>query len=328
MKVIYVATAIAALSCCSGSGTAQTGGAATGSEAGVEQANAQAPRCNADSAYSYVERQVNFGPRVPNTSAHREAGLWLKSELERHGATVIEQAMELTTFDGVKLQACNIMGQYNPQASYRVLLLAHWDCRPWADADPNEANRRKPVPGANDGASGVGLLLEIARTLQATPPPSQVGVDILFVDAEDWGTDGDDSSWALGTRYFAQNPIKSGYRVAKAVLLDMVGGQGAQFRREYFSDRYARSLVNEVWGAASQVGADSHFSHDSGGAITDDHVELLQAGIPAIDVIEFADGTGFNPRWHTLSDDMSGISAATLKAVGDTMLQWIFNQNN
>lgn len=277
---------------------------------------------DADSAYSYVERQVSFGPRVPNTEAHRLCGDWLSSELRRHGAEVTEQRADLTAFDGTVLHARNIFGRINPDAGERILLFAHWDCRPWADEDPDPEKRHLPVDGANDGASGVGVILEIARQLKESG--STAGVDFLLTDAEDWGTEGDDGSWALGTLYFVENPPEKGYQPVAAILLDMVGGKGARFFREYFSQQSDPALSQRVWGAASELGYGDLFPNRMGGVVTDDHMRLIAAGIPAIDIIEYnPDGGGFNPRWHTSSDNMEGISRETLEAVGKTVMRTI-----
>ncbi len=278
---------------------------------------------SADSAYSYVARQVDFGPRVPNTAAHRQAGDWLASELKRHGAEVVEQPMTLTAFDGTRLNARNIMGRYNPDAQQRILLLAHWDCRPWADEDADEAKRRQPVDGANDGASGVGVLLEVARQLGMKAPSK--GVDILFVDAEDWGTDGDSDSWAMGTRYFVANPPVADYAPDCAILLDMVGGKDARFYREYFSEQAAPELNDVLWQTAARIGYGDRFVNRMGSAVTDDHVELIKGGIPAVDIIEYRPGSGFNEHWHTSHDNMDGISAETLGVVGETVMTFIMN---
>lgn len=279
------------------------------------------PQFDADSAYFYVEKQVSFGPRVPNTDAHRQCSDWLMSELKRHGADVIEQCADLKAFDGTILKTRNIMGSFNLEATDRLLLLAHWDCRPWADADSNPQNHKKPVDGANDGASGVGVLLEIARQISAFS--TEKGIDILFVDAEDWGTEGDDDSWALGTKYFVENPIRPGYFPSEAILLDMVGGHNAVFRREMFSAANASDLVDRVWSVAAKSGYSAKFSYEIGGAVTDDHVVLLKAGIPAIDIIEFHPVSGFNPTWHTIYDNMDGIDRQSLKAVGQTVVNYI-----
>ena len=278
---------------------------------------------NADSAYQYVARQVAFGPRVPNTEAHKKTGDWLSTELRRHGAKVIEQKANLTAFDGTVLNARNIFGQFNPQASDRILLLAHWDCRPWADQDPDPAKRNLPVDGANDGASGVGVLLEIARQLSLSKTGK--GVDILFVDAEDWGTEGDDQSWALGAKYFAEHLPIEGYSPQVGVLLDMVGGKDAQFCREYYSEQSAPQVAEAIWAAAGSLGYRNMFRNQMGSAILDDHIQLIRAGIPAIDIIEYhpEGDSGFNHRWHTTSDNMDGISKETLNAVGTTILTWL-----
>lgn len=289
----------------------------------VESATAVEVKFDADSAYGNVARQVAFGPRVPNTEAHRQCGEWLVSELKRHGAKVTEQRAKLKAFDGTELNALNIFGQYNPEAKDRILLLAHWDCRPWADQDPDPANRKKPVDGANDGASGTGVLLEIARQLGQEAPSK--GVDILFVDAEDWGTDGDENSWALGARHFVENPPIEGYMPAHAILLDMVGGTEAVFCREYFSEKSAPGVSNKLWSIAASRGYGQMFPNRMGGAITDDHVQLIEHGIPAVDIIEYhpENESGFNPRWHTVADTMEGISKETLGAVGEVVTQYI-----
>ena len=210
-----------------------------------DTAAVEAAPFDADSAYAYIERQMAFGPRVPGTEAHRRAGEWLISELNRHGAEVIEQRATLTAFDGTRLPALNILGRINPDATDRTLLLAHWDCRPWADQDPDESKRTLPVDGANDGASGVGVILEIARQLELSG--STKGVDILFVDAEDWGAENDEDSWALGTRYFVENPPVKDFSPREAILLDMVGGRDAVFPREYFSQQNAPALNDALW---------------------------------------------------------------------------------
>lgn len=286
--------------------------------------SAEAVSFSADSAYSYLAKQVEFGPRVPNTDAHRRAGDWIVAELQRHGAVVTEQKADLKAFDGTILHARNIFGQINPDASRRVLLLAHYDCRPWADQDPNPENRKRPVDGANDGASGVAVILETARQLKAAG--SEAGIDFLFVDAEDWGTDGDDDSWAMGTRYFAQNPPVAGYSPDLAILLDMVGGKGASFPREYFSQQNAPQINDAFWAAARAAGHSDRFPNKLGGAVTDDHIELLKVGIPAIDIIEYLPGSGFNPNWHTLSDNLDNISVETLGAVGESLMQFLSSQ--
>ena len=276
---------------------------------------------NADSAYSYVHRQVQFGPRVPNSDAHAKTAAWLESELKRHGAEVILQKDKVTAFDGTELSMTNIMGSYHPDKTDRLLLLAHYDTRPWADKDPDSANHNKPIDGANDGASGVGILLETARMLGKSTAPD-IGIDILFVDCEDYGSEGDDDSWALGAKYFATHPIKPGYRPVKAILLDMVGGKGAVFPAEYFSRQNAPDLDDSIRRAAAQAGHSSLFPLKIGGAVTDDHIELIKAGIPAVDIIDYRE-SGFCPTWHTMSDNIDNIDKETLRAVGETLFSYI-----
>lgn len=313
-----LATCCAALCwSCTAKGTASGAGTVTDSVGSTEKSEV----FSADSAYAYVARQVAFGPRVPNTDAHMRAGEWLASELKRHGAIVVDQPVTLTAFDGTKLKARNIMGRYNPDSPQHLLLLAHWDCRPWADEDSDEAKRSEPVDGANDGASGVGVLLEIARQLGIDSPSK--GIDILFVDAEDWGSEGDSDSWALGARHFAAHPPVEGYSADCAILLDMVGGKDARFYREYFSENAAPELSDALWQTAGRLGHGERFINRIGTAVTDDHVELIKAGIPAIDIIEYNPSHGFNEHWHTSHDNMEGISSETLGIVGETVMTYL-----
>lgn len=277
---------------------------------------------SADSAFAYVAAQVAFGPRVPNSEAHEKCGRWLAMELERHGAdTVLLQKTDLQDFGPMT----NILGRFNVAApSGRILLLAHWDSRPWADEDPNPENRNKPIDGANDGASGVGVLLEVARQIGLKAPT--VGVDILFVDAEDSGAEGDDMSWARGTQYWVGNmPIAT---PRYAILLDMVGGRGAQFPRELFSDVNCRGINDRVWNLARELGLSARFPDRQGGAINDDHLPLLRAGIPAIDIVEtdHPQTGSFNPTWHTLEDNIENIDRQTLGDVGLVVTTLIYRE--
>lgn len=281
------------------------------------------PAFSADSAFSYLSRQVAFGPRVPNTASHDAAADWLISELQRHGAQVLTQKADLKAFDGTILKSTNIMGSFNPAKEDRLLLLAHYDTRPWADEDLDSANHKKPIDGANDGASGVAVLLEMARLFNQQNPG--IGVDILFVDSEDYGITENEDSWALGARYFAHNPIKPGYKPAKAILLDMVGAKDAVFPAEYFSRQAAASLDDAVRTAAVRAGHAERFPNVFGSAVTDDHVELINAGIPAIDIIDYRSGEGFAPTWHTLDDNLDNIDKESLRAVGETLVQFIYN---
>lgn len=306
---------------CNGGRGANTAGAAD--TTAVDTAQVAVPQFSADSAFGYLQRQVSFGPRVPNTPAHKAAGDWLVSELKRHGAEVHEQKADLTAWDGTVLHARNIYARYNPGVSEgRLLLLAHYDTRPWADQDPDESRRDTPADGANDGASGVAVLLETARNLSLANPGR--GIDILLVDAEDYGTDNNDASWALGARYFADNMDADGRRPAAAILLDMVGGKGASFPWEYFSRQSAPELDMAFRRAAADAGLASWFPETYGGAVTDDHVELIRKSVPAIDIIEYRPESGFNYTWHTHADNIDNIDPRTLHAVGQSLLQFIY----
>lgn len=284
---------------------------------------------NSDSAYSFVKAQCDFGERVPNTEAHRRCGDYLIEKLQQYGANIIVQSPILTAFDGTKLKSRNIIGEFAPDASRRILLMAHWDCRPWADSDPDPKNHKKPVMGANDGASGVGVLLEIARLIQEKQP--NVGIDILFADAEDWGDNsgsGDtENTWALGTQYWAANPHRMGYKPIFGILLDMVGAKGSKFYHEAYSKYYAPAVLKEVWNMAERSGYSDYFMQGEGGAITDDHVFVNRIGIPTIDIIAMdkTSANGFFPYWHTVNDTMENIDPAVLKAVGQTLTNLIYS---
>ncbi len=291
------------------------------------------PAFNEDSAYMHIARQVGFGPRVPGTTAHDECKDYILSHLKRAGAdSIITQKTEVTAYTGEKLPITNIMARFNPQAKRKVLLLAHYDTRPWADNEEDVARHKTPIDGANDGASGVGVLMEIARLIGHEDP--KVGVDILLVDAEDYGkTEGWGSSeetWCLGTQYWIENmPYKTAEeRPAYGILLDMVGGQGARFHREYVSHRNAPEVVDRVWGEASVSPYAETFINDIGGGITDDHLFINRAGIPCIDIIECNNpSTGsFNPNWHRLSDTLMNIDRSTLKAVGQVVTNVIYKE--
>lgn len=211
-----------------------------------------APSFNEDSAFVFVQKQCEFGPRTMNSKAHDKCGDYLVATFKKYGATVTEQFADVKAFDGTVLKNRNIIASYNVDNGARILVCSHWDSRPWADADPDEKNHKTPVMGANDGASGVAVMLELARQIQQKN--INVGIDFICLDAEDYGTDNDEDSWALGAQYWAANPHVAGYKARYGILLDMVGGQGARFMQEGFSLEYARSVVNKVWNAADEAG--------------------------------------------------------------------------
>lgn len=280
---------------------------------------------NGDNAYQLVKAQCDFGPRVPGTKAHSECALWLEQSLKKYCDTTIVQEGQVTTFDGKTLDIKNFIGSFNPSNKDRILLLAHWDCRPWADHDPDPSKHKEPVMGANDAASGVAVLLELARIMKETKP--NIGVDILLVDAEDWGKNEDEDSWALGTQYWAKHPHVKDYSPQFGILLDMVGAREATFNKEYFSTQYAPDVVDLVWENAQQNGYTTYFSNNNGGGITDDHLVVNDMGIKCIDIIDTRNNseTGFFEGWHTTGDTIDKIAPSTLKAVGQTLTSLIFS---
>jgi glutaminyl-peptide cyclotransferase len=293
----------------------------------------QVPYFSADSAYRYVEEQVNFGPRVPNTRSHRLAGDYLVAQLKRFGAQVTVQEFESLTFDGQKLFLRNIVGSFYPEKSKRLLLAAHWDTRPFADKDFENAH--KPFDGANDGASGVGVLLELARVLGSYTAP-EVGVDIIFFDGEDWGERNDMgrvptpegllSWWCLGSQHWAENKHKPGYSAYYGILLDMVGAQGSQFHMEGYSMQFAPTIVEKVWNKAAHIGHGAYFVKRRQAEIIDDHYFVNRlAGIPMINIVHYDPVDGYFGNYHhTHRDNMEIISTETLRAVGETVLHVVY----
>ncbi len=289
------------------------------------------PHFEADSAYQYIAQQLEFGPRVPGTEAQKQAAEWLESELTRHGATVRVQQTEAKAYDGKKLPVINLMGSFNPNARMRVLLMSHWDSRHVADHDKNPAKRHNPVPAANDGASGVGVLLEVAR-LAGKQMPS-IGIDIFLTDVEDYGApedwkgSHDEEWWAMGTQLWCKQMRKEGYHAEYGILLDMVGAADATFYREYYSQRYASAYLEQVWNTAASLGYSKTFINELGGGITDDHVFVNRIlKIPTIDIIDTRmdeEGTFF-PYWHTTEDTLDKISTETLQRVGDVVVNMVW----
>ena len=295
-----------------------------------EAAIVQAPAFNADSAYAYIAAQVQFGPRVPNTEAHRRCGDYLATQLEKFGAKVYNQHADLVAYNGTILKSRNIIGAYQPENKKRVMLCAHWDSRPYADQD-EKSNHQKPIDGANDGASGVGVLLEIARQIQQQAP--QIGIDLIFFDSEDYGTPDfyegtyKPDTWCLGSQYWGRIPHVPDYKARFGILLDMVGGENSVFLKEGYSEEFAPDINKKVWKAAKKAGYGKTFIDERGDTITDDHLFINRlARIKTIDIIPNDPETGFPPTWHTIHDNMDHIDKNTLKAVGQTVLEVIYNE--
>lgn len=298
-----------------------------------ESYNKISPEFNADSAYSYIDRQVAFGPRVPGSHAHDLCGDYLSAKLQEFGASVVEQNTTVTHYDSQKFKLRNIIGSFNPEEENRILLFAHWDSRPFADEESDATKRNQAILGADDGASGVGVLLEIARQLQQSPV--NIGIDIIFFDLEDWGQPSFSTEWiqgewwCIGSQYWSENPHVEGYKAKYGILLDMVGSANATFLKEGYSLQYASNIVAKVWSTASKLGYSNYFLPQNGGFITDDHYPVNKNHrAPSVDIINLKQdtSTGFAPHWHTQRDDMRNIDKNTLKAVGQTVMEVIYTE--
>ena len=291
------------------------------------------PDFSSDSAYYYVEKQVGFGPRVPNTKEHDKCGVWLAEELRRHGADVIVQEARSKAFDGKILELKNIVGQFNLEAKSRIMLYAHWDTRPFADKDTVRKN--EPIDGANDGGSGVGVLLEIARQFSLKAP--NIGVDIIFFDGEDYGhPEGSPTTstsylyWCLGSQAWSEQPHSYGYRARFGILLDMVGAKDAVFNREGTSMRYAPNVVRKVWTRASKLGHGERFRNRETPATIDDNLFVSElGGVPSVNIVDYRMQVipmGYGPFHHTHADNMTIIDKSTLQAVGETVLSVVYSE--
>lgn len=292
-------------------------GGAGGEAAEGESASSGAPypRFDGAAAYELVQRQVAFGPRVPGTEGHRAMAAWVEEYLRQRADTLIVQRFTHVSVDGVSLPMVNFLARFRP-SSRPVLLLAHWDTRPRADAAYDPADREKPVPGANDGASGTAVLLELANVLAQTPPPR--AVDILLVDGEDYGDFAVGEDVFLGSRHFAAN-LPQGYRAEYGVLLDMVGDRDLNIYVEGNSNRLAPEVVDRVWNIARRLGFNDIFHRETRHTVNDDHIPLNNAGIPTIDVIDFD-----YAYWHTPEDTPDKVTASSLGAVGTVMTRLIY----
>lgn len=282
---------------------------------------------NQDTAFAFVRKQCDFGPRVPNTPAHEACASYLVSQLKRLGAEVIEQKATLKAFDGTPLKSNNIIGSFFPEKQNRVIFFSHWDSRPFCDHDADTANHRKPVMGANDGASGVGVLLELARVMQQKEP--KMGVDIVFFDAEDYGAPyffekQVEDDWCLGSQYWSKH---THYKVKPkfGVLLDMVGGENPTFMIDKVTSRYAPSTAARVWERAKEMGYGGYFAFREGGMIMDDHYYVnLETGIPTADILDFNPNRGFPTTWHTVNDTPENIRSSSLGMVGRILTSLIY----
>ncbi len=292
-----------------------------------------APDFNSDSAYAFIKVQADMGPREPGSKAHEKAVTYFENKFAAYGATVFVQKATVTTFDQKKWLSKNIIASFNSEQTTRVMLCAHWDSRPFCDEDSNKANAKKACPGVNDGASGTGILIEIARALAKQKP--NIGIDIMLWDMEDYGQgrveytgEGMEDDWGLGSQYWSKNPHKQGYTARFGILLDLVGTKKAEFSHEKVSMFYAAAFVNKIWNDAYLLGYGNYFTQKEIDPITDDHVYVNKfANIPCVDIIGYdLEKKRFFPEHHTLADDLKIIDKNTLKAVGQTVLEVIYNE--
>ena len=291
----------------------------------------QVPAFNADSAYHYIQKQVDFGPRALSSKGWKKCAVWLEQQLLQYTPNVMVQKAPTTTYDGKKHTLKNIIASFSPEKNNRIALFAHWDTRPIADFDTE--NTDKPILGANDGGSGVGVLIELARQFSKKEP--KIGIDIILFDAEDYGQPEDSEyptmqdSWCLGAQHWGKKPHKPNYYAQYGILLDMVGAKDATFYHEQLSVYFAPNILKKVWKKAHQLGYGRHFVYQNSPQIMDDHYYVnTLTGIPTIDIIEFDPTTEnhFNKHWHTHGDDMDNIDKSTLKAVGQTLLEVLYRE--
>lgn len=291
----------------------------------VKLVNPNRPGFNADTAYAITAKQVAFGPRVPNTEAHVRCAKYLSATLKAYGAEVIEQPAKVSAYTGEVLSIVNIIGRVHPERTKRIMLCGHWDTRPQSDQD--DFNPKARFDGAVDGAASAGILLEIARQMQSMP--SDIGVDIVLFDGEDYGNPTEASTYCLGSQYFSSNPPIKNFNPVYGILLDMVAASNATFYREGYSMQYAPSVMTRVWNIAAELGYGSVFKNELTGSITDDHyfVNTLM-GVPTIDIIHHDPSTrsGFGSYWHTQADNMKSVDKNTMQVVGETLIAVIYSE--
>jgi glutaminyl-peptide cyclotransferase len=326
--VIALVMLIALYSCGNGGSSQRT----PATQTATPPVEISVPSFNADSAFHFVAHQLTFGPRVPGSEAHAACARWFDVTLRRFTPHVVVQDFRARVYNNQVFNGKNFIASFNPDMQRRILLAAHWDSRPYADHDPDPANHQTPIDGANDGASGSGVLIEIARQLSKNPPP--IGVDIILFDLEDYGPPQDSQTWestdmwGLGSQHWARNPHTPRYSANFGILLDMVGAPDARFPLEGFSMYYAPDITKRVWELAGRLGYGDFFIFEEGGFITDDHYFINRdARIPTINIIHLdptsSNGTFFE-HWHTVNDNLDHISPYTLGVVGDVVMNVVF----
>lgn len=299
--------------------------------------NVAAPQVDGQRILDKVQTQVDFGTRVPGTASHKACGDWIETEMKKLGLNVQNQTFPAVTYLGNPFTGRNIIASSNPGASKRILICAHWDSRAYADHDDERIN--EPILAANDAASGVAVMMEIAQAIAADSSGLDIGIDYIFFDAEDVGppkdyegkVQNDYAGFCLGSDYWSQNPHMENYSAFYGILLDMVGAKGAKFKKEGVSIKSAPSVQANIWDTAASLGFGAYFINQIGPEITDDHWPIIKnRKIPMVDIIDLQagpnNGTFFN-GWHTHDDNMEIMDAATLKAVGQTVIQVLYNEN-
>lgn len=295
----------------------------------VDYSQVATPEFNADSAYSFVADQLAFGFRHPGTKGHSQCATYIANTMQRWCDTVIVQSFTATLWDGQKVEGKNIIASLAPERDRRILLAAHWDSRQWADHDLDTNKWRSPLPGANDGASGVAVLMEMARAMSALPP--DVGVDFVFFDVEDqgiaeWAGRYEDNTWCKGSQHWAKNPHRLFYQAEYGILYDMVGTDQPRFTKEEISMNFAQGLMNRLWNCAARLGYGGVFVDELSGAILDDHLYVNQIlRIPTIDIVQNSPNCNFYQHWHTTADNLDAINKETLKTVATVSMKIIYS---
>ena len=304
----------------------------------AEKKTVKVPAFNGDSAYYFVKMQCDFGPRVPGSKAHQQCAQWMVETLKGYADTVFVQDFKTRVYDGKVFDGKNIIAAFNPNARKRIIIAAHWDSRPYADNDPDEKNWKTPIDGANDGASGCGVMMEMARVMKTHRIADNIGIDLIFFDLEDYGAPKwaeeslhNDLAWGLGSQYWSKKQHVSNYSAYYGILLDMVGASNPRFPKEYYSQRDASWVLNKVWRTARDMGYDDYFLNEIGDPINDDHIYMIHyAGIPTIDMIHLngeEDRTScFYPYWHTINDNIEQIDVKTLQMVGNVVMKVIYSE--
>ncbi len=326
-RLALIAACLLALAGCNNNQEGDTDSNAVATTA-IDYTQVAIPAFSADSAYAFVEKQLSFGNRIPGSKGWEKCAVWLTNQMGRYCDSVIVQDFRAVLWDGSAVPGKNIIALLNPQAEKRILLAAHWDSRSWADHDPSESNHRSPVPGANDGASGVAALMEMARIMSAMRP--SVGVDFIFFDVEDqgapeWAPSHDETNWCIGSQYWSNNRHTPYVSYAYGILFDMVGTSKPRFTQEGVSRYFAPGLVDNLWAAAQSLGYGNVFLKESTSEILDDHYFVNTiAHIPMVDIVQNNGDISFFEHWHTVADDLNSINKETLRIVATVAMKTVY----